>query len=286
MKKIIIKQNTTALTDPIVACYLSSIPEMSPLTMEEEAELARRIHLGDHAALEKLICANLRFVVSVAKQFQFRGLELADLIAEGNIGLCKAAERFDETRGFKFITFAVNYIQQAILDALAEKGRLIRLPHGQIAVSNRIKDIAKRYQQEKHRPAELDEIVEELEMSPAQIRAIMRADSSAYSIDVPITKDSDASLCEFLDSLDNSYADSALEEESRKKELDIILHSKLKERDIYVIRHTYGLDCEELSQQEIAERLGLSRESVRLIRDKAILKLRDKYLSKRLRLCC
>lgn len=286
MKKIIIKQNTTDLTDPTVACYLSSISEMSSLTTEEEAELARRIHLGGHAALEKLICANLRFVVSVAKQFQFRGLELADLIAEGNIGLCKAAERFDETRGFKFITFAVNYIKQAILDALAEKGRLIRLPHGQIAVSNRIKDITKRYQQEKHRPAELDEIVEELEMSPAQIRAIMRADSSAYSLDVTITKDCDASLCEFLDSLDDSYADSALEEESRKKVLDIILHSKLKERDIYVIRHTYGLDCEELSQQEIAERLGLSRESVRLIRDKAILKLRDKYLSKRLRLCC
>jgi len=286
MKRKTTKQNLSEHTDSTVASYLSSISTMSPVSAEEEAELARKIHLGDRNALEKLICANLRFVVSVAKQFQFRGLELADLIAEGNIGLCKAAERFDETRGFKFISFAVGYIQQAILDALAEKGRLVRIPHGQIAIINKVKNITKRFEQELHRAPELDEIAKELEMSPSQVRIILDADSNAYSLDAPLTQDSDASLSDFFSTLDDTFADSALDEESREQELDLILHSKLKERDIFVIRHTYGLGCEVLSQQEIAEQLGLSRESIRQIRDKAIGKLRDHRLSQRLRLCC
>lgn len=286
MKKIQITQTLTDRADKSVAIYFSTISKIGKISAEEEAELARRIHQGDRKALDKLVSANLRFVVSVAKTFQNRGLDLADLIEEGNIGLCKAAEKFDETRGFKFITFAVSYIQQAILDALGEHSRLVRLPHGQIATLNRIKDLQSRYMQQFGRTADLDEIAEELELSITAVKAILGADGCGISLDAPLSDDSDSTLADYFNAASDCYADSALEEESKEKELDLVLNATLKERDIYVIRHTYGLGCKELSQIEIADNLGLSRERVRQIRDNAILKLRDPRIYQRLRLCC
>lgn len=285
MKKIQITKNITDRSDVSVNSYLASISKMTPLSAAEEVELSNRIQKGDRVALEKLIRSNLLFVVSVAKQFQSRGLELADLIEEGNIGLCRAAEKFDGSRGCKFITFAVNYIQQAILDALVEKGRLVRIPHGQVTTLNRIKDIVSRYEQTLHRAAELDEIAKELEMEPSRVKSILDADKYAYRLDAPLTEDSDAALSDFFEAIDDTDADAELERESNAKELDMILNSNLKERDAYVIRHTFGIGCEVLTQTEMAINLGLSRESIRQIRDKALLKLRDPQISMRLKLC-
>lgn len=286
MKKNQKPQTFTDHADESVAAYFSTISKIGKISAEEEAELAHQFHLGDIKALDKLVTANLRFVVSIAKSFQNRGLDLADLIEEGNLGLCKAAQAFDETRGFKFITFAVKYIQQAIIDALNEHSRLIRLPHGQIANLNRIKDLQNRYIQQFDRTAQLDEISEELDIPIDTVKAILAADGRGLSLNAPLDEDSDTTLADSFEAESEDYADSAFEEESKEKELDLILNATLKERDIYIIRHSYGIGCEELSQIEIADNLGLSRERVRQIRDNAILKLREPRIYQRLRLCC
>lgn len=286
MKKIKISQKPTDLMDESVASYVTSIMKNDLISAEEEKALAHRIHLGDEKALNKLVCSNLRFVVSVARQYLGRGLELADLISEGNIGLCKAAEKFDESRDVKFTTFAVNYIQQAILDALSKDSRFIRLPHGQVTVLSRIRDIQNRYMQQFDRPADIEEIAEELETTPSTVKAILLADSKGISLNAPIHDDEDSTLQDYFQAESDYYSDAAIDRESDMKELDLMLHSVLKERDIYVIRHSFGLGCEELHQNEIALNLGLSRERVRQIRDNAIQKLRDPRIYQRLRMCC
>ncbi len=250
-------------SDDTVNTYFASISKISTISADEEAELARQIHLGNKSALDKLVCANLRFVVSIAKQYQNRGMDLADLIEEGNIGLCKAAERFDASHGVKFISFAVGYISQAIRDALVEHSRLVGFE------------------------ADLEEIAEALDMEPLTVKAILAADGKNVSFEASLSDECDKTLLDFLHTeSDDRQADAALDEESKEEELDRLLRSTLKERDIFVLRHTYGLGCEELSQIEIAEQLGLSRERVRQIRDTAILKLRDPHIHQWLRLCC
>lgn len=286
MKKIEIKQTISDRKDELVSSYFSMISKYGMISAEEEQELAQNIHIGDRGALNKLICSNLRFVVSVAKQFQNRGLDLADLISEGNIGLMKAAEKFDETRGSKFITFAASFIQQAIVDALTENSRLVRLPHGQVTILNKIKSIQNRYEQQYNRTADLEEIAEELEISAEKLKDLLAADGRSISFNAPLCDEEDRTLQDLFCVASDYYCDSALENESKQKELDLILQSLFKERDIYIIRHTFGIGCEELSQIEIAGNLGLSRERVRQIRDNAIQKLREPSIYKRLRMCC
>lgn len=285
MKKIQITQTITDRTDESVACYLSEISKYDRITADEEAELARRIRLGDKEALDKLISANLRFVVSVAKKFQNLGLDLADLIAEGNIGLIKAAENFDETRGFKFISMAVKYIQQAIMDALTKTGHHIRLPQGKITNLYKMKALQRQYIEEYGREAYVEEIAEELNLPISNIMDLMAADAKQISIELPIGGDNNRSFMDTYHSETIADTDDALVEESMKRELDRVLHAALKERDIYVIRHIYGLGCEEQSQNEIAEHLGLSRERVRQISKQAILKLRAPKIRQLLRIC-
>lgn len=274
-------------SDDTVNTYFASISKISTISADEEAELARQIHLGNKSALDKLVCANLRFVVSIAKQYQNRGMDLADLIEEGNIGLCKAAERFDASHGVKFISFAVGYISQAIRDALVEHSRLVRLPHGQVTILNKIKNFQADYVLMNGFEADLEEIAEALDMEPLTVKAILAADGKNVSFEASLSDECDKTLLDFLHTeSDDRQADAALDEESKEEELDRLLRSTLKERDIFVLRHTYGLGCEELSQIEIAEQLGLSRERVRQIRDTAILKLRDPHIHQWLRLCC
>ena len=283
------KQNTQSkmeITDQSIETYFSSIAHYQTITAEEEAELARRIHQGDKEALNRLVCANLRFVISIAKLYQNRGMDLDDLIEEGNIGLCRAAERFDETLGFKFISFAVKFVRQAITDALSEHSRLVRLPHGQIKILNKIREIHRKYQQLYNRKADVDEIAAELEMTPSAVKVLLAADEGCVSFDATLCEESDSTLLDVYDTESETYTDSALNVESNAMEFDRILRTTLKERDLYVIRHTFGIGCEELSQLEIAANLGLSRESIRLIRDRAIGKLREHNICQKLRLCC
>lgn len=285
MRKIQITKTPSDCNDESISSYLSSIAKMTPISSEEEVELSRQIQHGDRVALERLIGSNLHFVVSVAKQFLSRGLELADLIEEGNIGLCKAAEKFDGSRGFRFSTFAVTYIQQAIIDAIAEKGRLVRLPHGQITTLHKIKAFMSDYEQKYEETASIEDIAKALEITPSLVKTLLATDRYAYRLDAPLAEDSDASVSDYFSAIDDADADFWMDQEDTRSELDMLMKSRLQERDIYVIRHSFGLGCEELSQAEIAANLGLSRESIRLIREKALVKLRLSGSSKGLKLC-
>lgn len=285
MKQVTISTNFTDHTDDSVAAYFSSISKQNPITPEEETTLASQIRQGDRKALERLVCANLRFVVSVAKQFQNRGLDLCDLISEGNIGLIKAAEKFDETRGVKFISYAVWFVKQQILEAITEHSRMIRLPHGQVETLVKIKDLQNQIEKEECRAASVEEIAEALELPESRVQDLLAAMSRGISLDSPIKEDSDDPVHDIFAAPDEVFADSQLDAESKEQEIDRLLHSTLMERDIFIIRHTFGLGCEELTQEQIAMELGLSRERVRQLREQAILKMRQNLMFSRMRLC-
>lgn len=257
-----------------MAHYLQTISKSDSITPDEEAELARRIRQGDRAALEKLVKANLRFVVSVAKQYQNQGISLADLIAEGNIGLVKAAERFDETRGFKFISYAVWWIRQTILDAIVSDSRMIRLPNNQNHMMRQIAAVQNRFEQEVGRSASPEEIADELGVETGRITDTLRASSRGMSLDAPLTDEDGGTLLDVTAQPDDVAADANLEREDLDTELDTIFEATLKPRDIYIIKQTFGIGCRERSQEEVGEELGLTRERVRQIRENAILKLR------------
>ncbi|UCH66488.1 MAG: sigma-70 family RNA polymerase sigma factor [Ignavibacterium sp.] len=263
--------------------YLQEIGKVDLLTPEEEITLAVNIKKGDSNALEKLTKANLRFVVSVAKQYQNQGLSLGDLINEGNLGLIKAAKRFDETRGFKFISYAVWWIRQSILQALAEQSRIVRLPLNRVGALNRIGKAYSNLEQEFEREPNPSELANELDMDVTEVSDNLRISGRHVSMDAPFAHGEENSLLDVMENEDQPSPDNTLISESLKVEIESAL-STLTERETEVIRLYYGLNKEHsLTLEEIGEKFNLTRERVRQIKEKAIRRLRHASRSKNLR---
>jgi RNA polymerase primary sigma factor len=263
--------------------YLQEIGKVELLTPQEEIDLARRIKKGDQKALEKLTKANLRFVVSVAKQYQNQGLSLGDLINEGNLGLIKAAKRFDETRGFKFISYAVWWIRQSILQALAEQSRIVRLPLNRVGALNKIGKAFSTLEQDFEREPSASELAEELDMSLFEVSDTLKISGRHLSMDAPFAQGEDNRLLDVIQDLRQPSPDSILMDESLKVEVKRAL-ATLSEREAQVIRLYFGLDQEHsLTLEEIGEKFNLTRERVRQIKEKAIRRLRHASRSKALR---
>ncbi|TWI92357.1 sigma-70 family RNA polymerase sigma factor [Chitinophaga japonensis] len=284
MRQLKITKSITNRESQSLEKYLQEIGKVDLITPEEEVNLAIRIKQGDQRALEKLTKANLRFVVSVAKQYQNQGLSLSDLINEGNLGLIKAAQRFDETRGFKFISYAVWWIRQSILQALAEQSRIVRLPLNKVGLSNKISKAYSQLEQEFEREPSPDELATILEINTEEVEATLGVAARHVSMDAPFIDGEDNSL---LDVLENPNANSADEEldhhDSLRREIERSL-STLTDRQKDVIMLYFGIAVEHpMSLEDIGEKFGLTRERVRQIKDKAITKLRTTSRSKLLR---
>lgn len=260
--------------------YLHEIGKVDLLTAEEEVTLARKIREGDQEALAKLVKANLRFVVSVAKQYQNQGLSLPDLINEGNVGLIKAAQRFDETRGFKFISYAVWWIRQSILQALAEQARIVKLPLNKIGSINKVNRALAELEQRFEREPTIDELSELLELAPEDIKEALRGNNRHLSMDAPLTQDEDSSMYDVLLSPDSPMPDKGLLNESLRKEIERAL-STLTSREANIIRLYFGLNGKHpLTLEEIGEEFDLTRERVRQIKEKALKRLKQTTRSK------
>ncbi len=278
ISKSITNRNTASLDK-----YLQEIGREELITAEEEVDLARKIKAGDEKALEKLTKANLRFVVSVAKQYQNQGLSLPDLINEGNLGLIKAARRFDETRGFKFISYAVWWIRQSILQALAEQSRIVRLPLNQVGSLNKIKKASSKLEQEFQRPPSSDEIAHEMDVSETKIDSAMKISTRYVSMDAPLLSDDETSLIDVFVPNDATDTDNELIRESLRREIDRSL-STLSEKERDVINLYYGIGMAHgLTLEEIGAKFDLTRERVRQIKEKAIRRLRHTSRSKLLK---
>jgi RNA polymerase primary sigma factor len=263
--------------------YLQDICSEELLTPEQEVQLAQRIKQGDQAALERLTKANLRFVVSVAKQYQNQGLSLPDLINEGNVGLIKAAKRFDETRGFKFISYAVWWIRQSILQAIAENSRIVRLPSNQLGALNKLKKEISKLEQQLERPPSEEELAEMLDIPEDKIKAIMGISGRHVSIDAPLASDEDVNFVDVLPNEDTPPTDDKLMQESLSQEIERFL-STLTEIEREVIRMYFGIgQPHPLSLDEIAMKFNLTRERVRQIKEKGIKRLKNSSKSKHLK---
>ena len=282
MRQLKITKSITNRESASLDKYLQEIGKEELITVEEEVELAQRIKKGDQAALEKLTRANLRFVVSVAKQYQNQGLSLPDLINEGNLGLIKAAEKFDETRGFKFISYAVWWIRQSILQALAEQSRIVRLPLNQVGSLNKINKAYSKFEQEHERKPSPEELAESIELPADKVADTLRVSGRHVSVDAPFVDGEDNSLLDVLVNNDSPSADRALIMESLAKEIHRAL-ATLTERESDIIRLFFGIGCQEMTLEEIGERFGLTRERVRQIKEKAIRRLRHTSRSKLLK---
>ena len=284
MRQLKITKSITNRESQSLEKYLQEIGKVDLLTPEEEVDLAKRIKQGDQIALEKLTKANLRFVVSVAKQYQNQGLSLSDLINEGNLGLIKAAQRFDETRGFKFISYAVWWIRQSILQALAEQSRIVRLPLNKVGSLNKINKAFSELEQEYEREPSSEELAEQLEIPTEEVETTLGVAARHVSMDAPFVEGEDNSLLDVLENSATPTTDSALEyNESLSREIDRSL-STLTDRQCDVIKLYFGIGVEHpMSLEDIGERFGLTRERVRQIKDKAINKLRNTSRSKLLK---
>ena len=274
MRQLKITKSITNRESASLDKYLQEIGKEELISVEEEVELAQRIKKGDQEALEKLTKANLRFVVSVAKQYQNQGLSLPDLINEGNLGLIKAAEKFDETRGFKFISYAVWWIRQSILQALAEQSRIVRLPLNQVGSLNKINKAFARFEQEHERTPSAEELANELELPKEKVTDTLRVAGRHISVDAPFADGEDNSLLDVLVNADSPNADRGLINESLATEVDRALEI-LTERERDIIRYFFGIGCSEMTLEEIGEKFDLTRERVRQIKEKAIRKLRQ-----------
>jgi RNA polymerase primary sigma factor len=279
MRQLKITKSITNRETASLDKYLHEIGKESLITVEEEVELAQRIRKGDRLALEKLTKANLRFVVSVAKQYQNQGLTLPDLINEGNLGLIKAAEKFDETRGFKFISYAVWWIRQSVLQALAEQSRVVRLPLNQVGSLNKINKAFSRFEQENQRAAAPEEIADELELTKDKIVDTMRVSGRHVSVDAPFITGEENSLLDVLEDDDAPRTDKRLMTESLMREIERAL-ATLSERERQILKHFYGINTSELTLEEIADHYGLTRERVRQIKEKSIRRLRHSSRNK------
>ena len=282
MRQLKITKSITNRESASLDKYLQEIGREELITVEEEVELAQAIKKGDRRALEKLTCANLRFVVSVAKQYQNQGLSLPDLINEGNLGLIKAAEKFDETRGFKFISYAVWWIRQSILQALAEQSRIVRLPLNQVGSLNKISKAFSRFEQENERKPSPEELAEELDIPVDKISDTLKVSGRHISVDAPFVEGEDNSLLDVLINDDAPIADGELMNESLSKEIERALRT-LTERESEIIKMFFGLGCQEVTLEEIGDKFGLTRERVRQIKEKAIRRLRQGQRSKLLK---
>lgn len=273
MRQLKITNSITSRGSQSLEDYLNDISKQPLLTAEEEVKLAQRIRNDDREALERLVCANLRFVVSVAKQYQNQGLTLPDLINEGNIGLIKAAEKFDETRGFKFISYAVWWIRQSILQALAEQSRMVRLPLNQVSAVSRINKLIMKFEQEHERKPSAYELSELIEETPEKIRDSLRANGRPMSINAPLGEGDDSTLLEVISDENTPQADRGMIDKSLATEIERMLDT-LDEREKTIVEMCFGINNREMTLEEISEKFGLSRERVRQIREKALLKLR------------
>jgi RNA polymerase primary sigma factor len=274
MRQLKITKSITNRESASLDKYLQEIGREDLVTVEEEVELAQAIKRGDRAALEKLTRANLRFVVSVAKQYQNQGLSLPDLINEGNLGLIKAAEKFDETRGFKFISYAVWWIRQSILQALAEQSRIVRLPLNQVGSLNKITKAFSKFEQEHERRPSPEELAHELDIPVDKISDTLKVSGRHISMDAPFIEGEDNSLLDVLVNEDAPVADRALMNESLSKEINRAL-STLSERERDIIKMFFGIDRHEMTLEEIGDEFGLTRERVRKIKEKAIRRLKQ-----------
>src|SRR5690625_1446660 len=277
MRQLKITKQVTNRETASLDKYLQEIGKVDLITAEKEVELAQRIKAGDKIALEELTKANLRFVVSVAKQYQNQGLSLPDLINEGNLGLIKAAQRFDETRGFKFISYAVWWIRQAILQALAEQSRVVRLPLNRIGTISKIRKTSARLAQEHDRAPNIEELAQELDIDVEKVREAMQHTGRHLSMDAPFNEDDDNSLLDVLPDDDDIPPDETLLDESLKIDIERAL-SLLHPREAEITRLYFGIGREHpLTLEEIGQRFGLTRERVRQIKEKALRKLRQKH---------
>jgi RNA polymerase primary sigma factor len=278
MRQLKIQKSITNRSSEALDKYLVEIGRQPLVTIEEEIELAQAIRKGGREgerAKERLVTANLRFVVSVAKQYQHQGLTLTDLIDEGNIGLVKAAEKFDETRGFKFISYAVWWIRQSILQAIAEQSRIVRLPLNQSGALSKINQEINRFEQVHQRRPSVTELAELTQIDEAKIEQTAKADSHHMSIDAPFGEDDDNSMADLLASGDDSRTDKQVDYESLTSDLENVLRSVLKDRELKIVRECFGIGCQERGLEEIGAEMGLTRERVRQIREKSITKLHD-----------
>ena len=282
MRQLKITKSITNRESASLDKYLQEIGREDLITVEEEVELAQAIKKGDRKALEKLTKANLRFVVSVAKQYQNQGLSLPDLINEGNLGLIKAAEKFDETRGFKFISYAVWWIRQSILQALAEQSRIVRLPLNQVGSLNKIGKVLSRFEQENERRPSTEELAEELDIPVEKITDTLKVSGRHVSVDAPFVEGEDNSLLDVLVNEDTPNTDGTLMYESLSREIDRAL-ATLTERESDIIKMFFGIGCQEVTLEEIGDKFGLTRERVRQIKEKAIRRLRQGTRSKLLK---
>ena len=274
MRQLKITKSITNRESASLDKYLQEIGREDLITVEEEVELAQAIRKGDRRALEKLTRANLRFVVSVAKQYQNQGLSIPDLINEGNLGLIKAAEKFDETRGFKFISYAVWWIRQSILQALAEQSRIVRLPLNQVGSLNKIGKAFSRFEQENERKPSPEELAQELDIPVDKISDTLKVSGRHISVDAPFVEGEDNSLLDVLVNDDAPNADGTLMNESLSREIDRAL-ATLTERESDIIKMFFGIGCQEVTLEEIGDKFGLTRERVRQIKEKAIRRLRQ-----------
>jgi RNA polymerase primary sigma factor len=282
MRQLKITKSITNRNSDSLEKYLHDIGKEELITPEEEVELAKRIKMGDQEALEKLTKANLRFVVSVAKQYQHQGLSLPDLINEGNLGLIKAAKKFDETKGFKFISYAVWWIRQCILQALAEQSRIVRLPLNKIGALNKINKTFSQLEQAHEREPSPDEVANILELPEDKVASTLELSGRHLSVDAPFQDGEENSLLDVLQNFDTPSTDSKLIDESLSMEIERTLNT-LPEKESRVIRSFYGIGRKQMSLEEIGEEIGISRERTRQIKEKAIKHLRQRTKNKLLR---
>ena len=282
MRQLKITKSITNRESASLDKYLQEIGREDMISTEEEVELAQRIRKGDKKALEKLTKANLRFVVSVAKQYQNQGLSLPDLINEGNVGLIKAAEKFDETRGFKFISYAVWWIRQSILQAIADQSRIVRLPLNQTGAVNKINRALSKFEQEHERRPNIDELSEMIDLPMEKIGEAITANTHHVSVDAPFADGEDNSLLDVMVNENSPMADRQLVMESLQAEIKIALKT-LNERERNVVEAFFGINQPEMTLEEIGEKFGLTRERVRQIKEKAIRRLRNSTKNKMLK---
>ena len=282
MRQLKITKSITSRDSQSLDKYLQEIGREQLLTVEEEVELSQRIRRGDRRAQDTLVRSNLRFVVSVAKQYQNQGLSLPDLINEGNMGLIKAAEKFDETRGFKFISYAVWWIRQSILQALAEQARIVRLPLNQVGSLNKISKAFSKFEQENERRPSAEELADQLDLPVDKVVDSLKVSGRHISVDAPFVDGEDNSLLDVLVNDDSPMADNLLVNESLSREIDRAL-STLTDREKEIIQMFFGIGMQEMTLEEIGDRFGLTRERVRQIKEKAIRRLKSNQRNKLLK---
>lgn len=285
MRQLKISQNFTRRSEEALDKYLVEISRMPMITPDQEVELAQAIHKGGkkgQQAKDKLITSNLRFVVSVAKQYQNQGVPLTDLINEGNIGLITAVDKFDETRGFKFISYAIWWIRQSILQAIAEHSNMIRRPQSQIAISNKIKNATNLFIQEHQRNPSAEELSDIISMEIDKIEKAIQAESHFSSIDTPITEDEGTTMADMLSSSSEYASDRKVNYDSMCSDIMQVLSTVLNRREQAIVVQSFGIGCQERALDDIGDELGLTRERVRQIRERSLDKMRKSSKSKML----